>query len=220
MYDLNTIQIPNTTTYYKPESKLNGFVWNYITYTNAKLVAENAYEIKSTDGNTTFVKSGLITGRQWDTMLKFIEQTKSDDTNGNGVNTNSKMWGNYYERKPINISTGYYESGSFDTSNYINALITSITKTADGFYLLQTGAFGEATGEHPKNFYDVAENMWEWTNEKVSEKGGSNTVVGNSLLRGGAFDSYSSRSAAYRGGDDGAGNWGCSIGFRLVLYVL
>jgi len=220
MYDLNTIQIPNTTTYYKPESKLNGFVWNYIDYTNAKDVAENAYEIKSLDGNTTFVKSGLITGRQWDTMLKFIEQTKNDDANGNGVNTNSTVWGNCYDRKPININTGYYKNGSWDTSNYINASITSINKTTDGYYLLQTGAFGEATGEHPKNLYDVAGNMWEWSNEKVTEKGGNNTAVGNPLLRGGSFSAYGSASAAFRYGAAGADALNCDVGFRVVLYIL
>ena len=218
--DLRSIK-DASNNYLKPESKLNGFVWNNITYgdTNglggAKEVAEHAY-------SSSYVQSGLITGRQWDTMLKFIEQTKNDDTNGNGVNTNSTLWGNYNNRTGYSFSIGYYKAdANYNSSLYTNAASIQVNKTAYRDILMQTGAFGDITNEHPKNLYDVAGNVWEWTNEKVSEKGGDSTAVNNPVLRGGSFYSNGSgASASCRDGDGGAGTWYYSIGFRVVLYIL
>ena len=205
MADLSTIK-DASDNYYKPESKLNGFAWNYITYTNAKEVSENAYK-------TDYVKSGLLTGKQWDTMLKFIEQT------GVNIATDSATWGNYYNKTGYTVDSGYYKTGNFDTSNYTSASKTPYTKSANGYLLLTTGTFGEATNNHPKNLYDVAGNMWEWTNERIATKGGTNTAVDNPLLRGGGFYGNGDFSAACRNGSVGAGGWDCNVGFRLVLYI-
>ncbi len=203
-------RIKNEGVYYKPESKLNGFVWNYINYTNAKSVSENAYK-------TDYVKSGLLTGRQWDTMLRFIEQT------GVNIATDSSNWGNYYDKTGYTVDNGYYKAGAVDTyasSNYTSASKTPYTKSANGYLLLTTGTFGDITNNHPKNLYDVAGNMWEWTNERVATKGGSSTAVDNPLLRGGSFCDNGSSSAACRFGGIGTGSWGYNLGFRLVLYIL
>ena len=151
-------------------------------------------------------------------MLKFIEQDKNEDENGNEVDTDSRAWGNYYDTKPLVMRNGYYKSNFYDASNYINASITELLKNADVFFLLQTGAYGEITGEHPKNLYDVAGNLWEWTSEKASAHGGSGTAVGNPLHRGGGFDG--SRSTAYRSASSGVERAIISLGFRVVLYIL
>ena len=56
--------------------------WNNISYTNSKIKSEEMYV-------TPEVKSGLITGTQWDTTLKWFEN-KGFDTGAN-----SSAWGNY-----------------------------------------------------------------------------------------------------------------------------
>ena len=208
MADLRTIK-DASDNYYKPESKLNGFVWNYITYPLAKEVSDNAYK-------TDYVKSGLITGKQWDTMLRFIEQT------GVNIATNSGAWGNYYDKTGYTIDSGYYKAGAvnaYASSNYTSASKTPYTKSANGYLLLTTGTFGDITNNHPKNLFDVAGNMWEWTNERVATKGGTNTAVDNPLLRGGSFGNDGVDSAACRDGDRGTGSLVFSVGFRLVLYI-
>ena len=87
--------------------------------------------------------------------------------------------------------------------------------------LLTTGKFGEvvSTGS-PKNIYDVAGNVWEWSAETVAQKGGSSTAVGNKLLRGGGYGSDGSDdTASYRNGNNAATDTGPSVGFRFVLYI-
>ena len=87
--------------------------------------------------------------------------------------------------------------------------------------LLTTGKFGEviSTGS-PKNIYDVAGNVWEWSAETVAQKGGQYTAVGNKLLRGGSYyDSGSNGTACCRYGSAPATNAHPHVGFRFVLYI-
>ena len=87
--------------------------------------------------------------------------------------------------------------------------------------LLTTGKFGEviSTGS-PKNIYDVAGNVWEWSAEAVAQKGGQYTAVGNKLLRGGGCgDNGSSSTASFRYGLGAATNTDPVVGFRFVLYI-
>ena len=87
--------------------------------------------------------------------------------------------------------------------------------------LLTTGKFGEviSTGS-PKNIYDVAGNVWEWSAETVAQKGGRNTAVGNKLLRGGSCnDRGSGFTASSRNGLNAAAFAGPNVGFRFVLYI-
>lgn len=70
----------------------NGYLWNYINYTDAKFYSEAMY-------NTSNVKSGLITGKQWDTTMKWIQNS------GKNVTTNSTTWANYYNSaSPANVA--------------------------------------------------------------------------------------------------------------------
>ena len=87
--------------------------------------------------------------------------------------------------------------------------------------LLTTGKFGEviSTGS-PKNIYDVAGNVWEWSAETVAQKGGSSTAVGNKLLRGGSYgNNGSNESASYRNGVNAATYTHPTVSFRFVLYI-
>ena len=56
--------------------------WNNINYTDSKTKSEGMY-------TTSSVKSGLITGTQWDTVLKWFQNK------GINVGSNSSAWGNY-----------------------------------------------------------------------------------------------------------------------------
>ena len=72
----------------KAQSKAGKIVWNRIDYNNAKTVSENVV-------TTSSVQSGLITGKQWDTMLKFIASA------GVNVDTDCTSWGNYKTKQDI-----------------------------------------------------------------------------------------------------------------------
>ena len=72
-------------------------VWNNISYANARSKSEEMY-------STSYVKSGLVTGAQWDTTMKWIGNS------GKNVTTDSRAWGNYANSSgTVNIAqkTGY-----------------------------------------------------------------------------------------------------------------
>ncbi|MDD2376529.1 MAG: hypothetical protein PHD15_04365 [Clostridia bacterium] len=62
-------------------SKKNATVWTNINYNNSKTQSEAMY-------NTAEVKSGLVTGTQWDTAMKWIQ-------NASISITDSTIWGNH-----------------------------------------------------------------------------------------------------------------------------
>ena len=165
--------------------------WNLISYTNAKTVAE-AYVSNSN------VKSGLVTGTQWDSAMKWIENAGYD------VTTDSTSWGNYYNNTSV-AGTGRY---STSTSNSHIWTSGAFSKTGNSTLFTGTGLYEDSKA---KNIYDLAGNMWEWTAEQYS---------GDFVDRGGG--------AYHGGGDFPAGfrTYGSSsatrylVGFRVVLYVM
>ncbi len=86
----------------------DGYLWNYINYTDAKIYSENmaaAYGY-----NTSLIGTNLITGNEWDTAMKWIK-------NSNKSVINSRNWGNHRNASsPANIS-GY---GKLQISGYTN----------------------------------------------------------------------------------------------------
>ncbi|MDD2376523.1 MAG: hypothetical protein PHD15_04395 [Clostridia bacterium] len=63
-------------------SKKDVTVWTDINYTNSKTQSEAMY-------NTAEVKSGLVTGTQWDTVMRWISNNSGPSV------TNSTTWGNH-----------------------------------------------------------------------------------------------------------------------------
>ncbi len=87
-------------------------VWNYINYTNSKLKAESMAANYAYD--TTKIGTNLVTGAQWDTVMKWIQNS------GKNV-TDSRTWGNYTNSiSPANVS-GYKNIQVSGYSNYWKA---------------------------------------------------------------------------------------------------
>jgi Tfp pilus assembly protein PilE len=117
----------------------SGYLWNWINCSDAKKYSESMASV--TNGynyDTTKVGTNLITGQQWDAVMKWIQNT------GNNVTTDSTSWGNYRN------ATFTYE------------LPTAGTKAVNSSTLLNTGA---AKRNMVKNIYDLAGNSCEWTSE-------------------------------------------------------
>ncbi|MDD2376038.1 MAG: hypothetical protein PHD15_00035 [Clostridia bacterium] len=150
-------------------SKKNMTVWGNISYIDSKTKAELMY-------NTTEVKSGLLTGIQWDTVMKWIQNLEMSVLD-------STTWGNHINSiAPANVS-GYSSSQVAGFSEY--------WKT--------------------KNIYDLAGNLWEWTNEIYSDE---RVIRSGGCSGNGITFSVSSRSSYAPGSID------IDLSFRVVLYIL
>ena len=204
----------------KAQSKIGKIVWNNICYNNAKIVSEAVI-------SNEYVQSGLITGTAWDTMLKFIETAGEEyDTK-----SNSTMWGNYADNysDEFIVKSGYYKNSSSFSDlykiNYINAVSQNYSKTDKTNLLLQTGAFGSIFESGlPKNLYDVAGNLHEWSAEIVAPGVNKGIYVqeNDRVLRGGSFNQNGKNMpASIRYGVYSASS--CynyeGVGFRFILYI-
>ena len=72
------------------------------------------------------------------------------------------------------------------------------------------------------NLYDVAGNLWEWTQEVAYIKNvtyGENDIYNTYTLRGGSFTYACTAYPASSRGCGGAPNTDTSFGFRLALYL-
>ena len=86
----------------------NGYLWNFVNYTDSKTYSENMDTAYSYD--TAKVGTNLITGAQWDTVLKWVQNS------GKSV-TDTRTWGNHSDStSPANVS-GF---GSLQISGYNN----------------------------------------------------------------------------------------------------
>ncbi|MCI9001190.1 MAG: SUMF1/EgtB/PvdO family nonheme iron enzyme, partial [Clostridia bacterium] len=82
-----------------------------------------------------------------------------------------------------------------------------------------TGASRQTEKYH---IYDVAGNLWEWTDEASLYKAGSasETNVQYRVLRGGGYmDSSATYPVCYRYGPNVVSHTGLDVGFRVVLYI-
>ena len=163
--------------------------------------------------NHNYVKSGLVTGTMWDMMMKYMRDT------GN-VDILTSTWGNYDNVSLTNI-TGYYTNvnSSGATDGFKNAETLSTNSGTSSYVLLTTGG---AEQVKKMNLYDVAGNLWEWTQEAAYTKNasyGDNATYNTYTLRGGAFGGASSTIPAACRACNYAPYTYTNHGFRLALYL-
>lgn len=165
---------------------------------------ETALKLSNSMYNTDYVQSGLVTGTMWDAMMKFVAG------NDNMVVTSS-TWGNY-----TNGNVTYTEGkGRYATVNSSNGTVTSAFTKSNGNYNhgIKTTAISEDVKR--KNLYDVAGNLWEWTQEASYP----NNTVESYMLRGGSLNSsYADHPACYRANYTAAYT-STTYGFRPALYI-
>ena len=197
----HTSNLSSTSNYHdnetaKPQSKAGLIPWNFVSWNTSKARAQEMY-------NTISVSSGLITGTQWDVMINTIASKT-------GASLTNPDWGNYYNI-PITYTGGaantYFQTGVFTG--------TGGTKNESERKLLYTGSSVQCM---KYNLYDVAGNVWEWTEEVAFRSG--NTDTGYRISRGG--DNYNMSNkypVCYRLGDYSVTGTDQDIGFRVVLYI-
>ena len=186
-----------------PLSKANAYPYNYVTRTQAKVLAE---KIKYTNVDTSYTGS-LMFGVQWDLVLAFMSKDTAKVTSTSILTSNSTTIGNYYD----NLWTITNANAQYST-NYgstFTACPNPYEKKSASSILLTTGA---DSGFSVQNIYDIAGNVWEWTLEKTSYDSRPCAERGGSCYGGG-----SDYPAAYRSSDDTT-YADDSISFRVTLW--
>ena len=175
-------------------TKQNMYPYNYVTRTQAKVLAE-----KVESGSCT---SSLMFGVQWDLILKYIEAkgaaTKEDLT------SNSTAIGNYFHSL-WNITN---RSAKYLIDNESGFKPCPYEKKSNADVLLTTGA---DTSFSLMNIYDIAGNVYEWTLENSPDNQLPCTFRGG-LYYNGVLDpaSYRWNGKTYASID--------FLGFRVSLY--
>ncbi len=195
-----------------PQARAGVIPWNFIDWTTSQKNSKNMYD-------TTSVSSGLITGTQWDVMLKKIVE-KTDLTESDL--TNSVNWGNHSNNSieyKGRLARTWYSSGWYLAAFGEKTEGNTNSYSSGNGDLLTTGASGQTEKYH---IYDVAGNLWEWTDEASLYKAGtaSETNAQYHVLRGGeCIDFSTTNPVCYRVGNGIVSHAEFSVGFRVVLYL-
>ena len=206
-----------------PQSKAGAIPWMLVDYTNSKKSAENMY-----DGRINTVQSGLITGTMWDTMLTWMV-----DGDRTSTKLTNSAWGNYTNTTPeINLGRkgyAYVSNGSWNIEPFdkqwsqsteqnkiIKPIGTEDTNNNGKCHILTTGASEECK---LKNLYDVAGNLWEWTEEVAVATKSNGVLNAERVCRSGAAIETSVNYPACYHGCSNINNTHVYIGFRVALYM-
>ncbi len=195
-----------------PQSRAGQVPWMFIDWNMSQKNAKSMY-------NTESVSSGLITGTQWDVMLKkIVEKTNLTEKDL----TNSGNWGNYMDnsieykgRMARILQSDKWKLEAFGGEKQGK---TSSYSSSNGD-LLTTGASKQTEKYH---IYDVAGNLMEWTDEVslYKEGNGNETNAQNRVMRGGGARFLSTdRPTCYRHNTNKITTTSISVGFRVVLYI-
>lgn len=192
-YDFIQVNDKNNTVQYIPISKVNSQVWNFIEYEKAKEISKQMYQ-------TEQVRSGLMTGRQFDTIMRWAEVT------GYSLD-NTTTWGNFLDTTGINY-TGRYASYLRKKSEDWKIKDYGI-KENENMIFTGTGGVKEAK---MNEIYDIVGNLFEFTTDLYKGKvamvrGGSAGYSGSNTEEHPAIG-YSFGDALHY-----------IIGFRVVLYI-
>ena len=180
----------------KPVSQYGKQVWNCVNRDNAAKIAESMISNEE-------VKTGLITGKQWDTMLKWIIEI-------GGIYDNSDQADIYYSEKGNFFNSRYDIDGLYAIRDgeIMHWNKGKYSKSKDEMVVLGTGVH---TNSKVNNLYDIYGNVWEITTETDDS--------GKLIQRGIGANAGSNKAAGvHRHGDDK--NFGSGeVGFRVVLYI-
>ena len=142
---------------YADSAIYTGRLWNNISSIDA---TQKASQMAAQYGYDASLKTGLVTGTQWDTYLKWVH---SNDASFTMVN-DGRSWGNYSDSIG-NAATGNYASGELRGTG--------------------TNQYWQAN-----NVFDVAGNLAEWTNETTGSGETnirSNGYTGNGIYGNAAY---------------------------------
>ena len=120
-------------------------------YTTAQTMTRAMYLTDNERKNS--VKSGLVTGTMWDVTLNYF---KAQD---NTLDLTNTSWGNYNNTTLTNCKGRYI---AFSSSN---ASTSDIAQNTDGARHYGVMTCGSTEDVKKCNIYDMAGNLWEWTEE-------------------------------------------------------
>ncbi|MDD2376674.1 MAG: SUMF1/EgtB/PvdO family nonheme iron enzyme [Clostridia bacterium] len=84
----------------------NGYLWNFVNYTDAKIYSENMATRYEYD--TSKLGTNLITGAQWDTVMKWVSNNSGPSV------ADSITWGNHSDStSPANVGNGTLQISGF-----------------------------------------------------------------------------------------------------------
>ena len=190
----------NNNTNTTAVSKLGAKIWNYIDYNNANTVAQAMINNSAIYGTT---KSGLITGTQWDTIMRWYQNSNIN------VDT-TQDWGTYRDFTYSGNGKYFTYLGSAPT-RWSEGEFTRTGNSTHPSYPYYYHASGLNTNGIKKNIADLGGNVWEMTAE---------IHFTDHVNRGGsASGSTAVYRAPYRGTTFRAGATDFSLGFRTVLYI-
>lgn len=190
----------NTLTSGNISEKAGEIPYYHSDFKTAQTLSQKMYQTDS-------VQSGLVTGTMWDFIMKFII---SSNNNKDSIVKANSSWGNYNNTESIVKYTA--GQGRYAEVNSSNGAMTSAFVTSDARYHHGIRTTASSEGVKKNNLYDIAGNLWEWTEECVSQ--------GYYMRRGGSFyNAYTARPACYRDYVTATHTY-TVIGFRPALYIM